>query len=206
LFFAYLYRVSYIADQHDKLLISGQWINDEDVFCLEYDLKTGHEHILECDGRPAYKCSIFGNRIIYADRCGDHFENRILCESGSTDRYPNSSITRRTAEPASPATVTPKRCGCRSDNPEGTITRPSCLECVEKHLGAAYVLLTETADGYAYRLRAIGHLHEAEDESQEWSMVHRAIRDARKEYQTKGTMPDWDLFEFLVNGVRDYVK
>lgn len=47
------------------------------------------------------------------------------------------------------------------------VTRPSCLECVEKHLGAAWVLLAEYRDGYPHRLRAIGHLHEAEDESQD---------------------------------------
>ncbi|MBP8954792.1 MAG: hypothetical protein KBI47_20550 [Armatimonadetes bacterium] len=60
------------------------------------------------------------------------------------------------------------------------------------HLGAAYVLLAETLDGYAHRLRAIGHLHEAEDESQEWPELHAAIREARKAYQTDGTMPDWE--------------
>lgn len=72
------------------------------------------------------------------------------------------------------------------------VTRASCLECVEKHLGAAYVLLTETRDGYAHRLRAVGHLHEAEDESQEFPTLHAAIRDARKTYQTDGNIPDWE--------------
>jgi len=42
---------------------------------------------------------------------------------------------------------------------------------------------------YAYRLRAIGHLHEAEDESQAGPDFHAAIRAARKAYQTDGTMP-----------------
>jgi len=60
------------------------------------------------------------------------------------------------------------------------------------HLGAALVLLTETREGYAYRLRAIGHLFEAEDESQEWPQVHAAIREARKSYQADGTLPDWE--------------
>jgi len=73
-----------------------------------------------------------------------------------------------------------------------TPTRPSCIECVEKQLGAALVLLTETREGYAYRLRAIGHLFEAEDESQEWPQLHAAIREARKTYQADGTLPDWD--------------
>jgi len=107
----------------------------------------------------------------------------------------------------------PKKCGdCpplvvprRSYTP----SRPSCIECVEKHLGAAYVLLTEARDlpdrqagGYAYRLRAIGHLFEAEDESQEWPALHTAIRQARKAYQADGTMPDWAGFERRMREVR----
>jgi len=83
-----------------------------------------------------------------------------------------------------------------------TPTRPSCIECVEKHLGAAYVLLTEAREGYAHRLRAVGHLFEAEDESQEWPDLHAAIRQARKAYQADGTMPDWAALEGLIREVR----
>jgi hypothetical protein len=78
-------------------------------------------------------------------------------------------------------------------------TRPSCLECVEKHLGAALVLMTETREGYAHRLRAIGHLHEAADESQEWPDLHAAIRRARKAYQASGTIPDWNRLATLAH-------
>ncbi len=73
----------------------------------------------------------------------------------------------------------------------GPVTRPSCLECVEKHLGAAWVLLAEQRDGYATRLRAIGHLFEAEDESQAWPNLHDAIREARRTYQQTGRVPDF---------------
>jgi hypothetical protein len=66
----------------------------------------------------------------------------------------------------------------------------------------AYDLLTETRDGYAHRLRAIGHLHEAEDESQEFVDLHAAIRSARKAYQTDGTMPDWEALAQAVEAVR----
>lgn len=76
-------------------------------------------------------------------------------------------------------------------------TRESCIECVEKHLGAALVLLTEVRDGYPHRLRAIGHLHEAEDESQAWPDLHAAIRDARKAFQHAGTLPDFAALEAL---------
>ena len=96
-----------------------------------------------------------------------------------------------------------------------TPTRPSCIECVEKHLGAAMVLLAELNDlpdddasrrqGFSRRLRAIGHLFEAEDESQEWPDLHAAIRTARKAYQADGAMPDPEHLGTLANGVRSAV-
>lgn len=43
--------------------------------------------------------------------------------------------------------------------------RPTCLQCVAKHLGQANVLLKETCKGYPeHYFIAIGHLAEAEDE------------------------------------------
>ena len=96
-----------------------------------------------------------------------------------------------------------------------TPTRPSCIECVEKHLGAAMVLLAELNDlpddetsrrqGFSRRLRAIGHLFEAEDESQEWPDLHAAIRAARKVYQADGTMPDSEDLGTLADGIRTTV-
>ena len=96
-----------------------------------------------------------------------------------------------------------------------TPSRPSCIECCEKHLGAAYVLLTELNDlpdnpaerrqGFSRRLRAIGHLFEAEDESQEWPELHNAIRQARKHYQAAEEMPDWNTLEGMVSEVREQV-
>jgi hypothetical protein len=70
-------------------------------------------------------------------------------------------------------------------------TRASCMECVEKHIGAAMVLLFETKTGYPHYLLAVGHLHEAEEESQAWPDLAAAIRAMRKEMQTTGTVPDW---------------
>jgi len=93
------------------------------------------------------------------------------------------------------APVSKRPCGCGKASTARTtllITRPSCLECVEKHLGAAWVLLAEYRDGYPHRLRAIGHLHEAEDESHEWPELHNAIRAARKSYQRTGWMIDYN--------------
>jgi len=223
---AFIYRVSYRADMPDKLLISGQWQTETDVFALEYDLATGEQNILECDGLPAYKCAVLGDQVLYAQRIGEHFENRRISVSGVLARRPVNTIVRRQAGQVQPIVTQPTGgCGCRGvstpgggPNPPGgaqepsspggasqdpgrdpvPVTRASCLECIEKHLGAAYVLLTETRDGYAHRLRAIGHLHEAEDESQEWLDLHTAIREARKAFQTDGTMPDWQSLETLI--------
>jgi len=52
------------------------------------------------------------------------------------------------------------------------------------------------------RLRAIGHLFEAEDESQEWPDLHNAIRHARKAYQADGIMLDWDNLATRANDQR----
>ncbi len=98
-------------------------------------------------------------------------------------------------------------CGCgkkqerASDDPTEQVppsTRPSCLECVEKHLGAAWVLITEHRNGYPHRLLAIGPLHEAEEESQAWPDLRTAIREARKTYQQTGTAPDFELLAGLM--------
>jgi len=227
---AFIYRVSYRADETDKLLISGQWQTEDDVFTLEYDVVTSEQCLLECDGRPAYKCTILGDEVLYAHRIGEHFENRQIATAVELLRHETTAAVRYLPGQVQPISTQPTGdCGCRgasasasiSAAPENTpsamkaatsttnpapnaipVTRASCLECVEKHLGAAYVLLTETRDGYAHRLRAIGHLHEAEDESQEFSTLHAAIREARKAYQTGGTIPDWEALAQAAEDVR----
>lgn len=81
-------------------------------------------------------------------------------------------------------------------------TRPSCTECVEKHLSAAWILMKEHRDGYAHRWLAIGHLHEAEDESQAWPDLSTRIRDARKEYQRAGKVPDFMGLMDVVDAIK----
>ena len=55
------------------------------------------------------------------------------------------------------------------------------------------VLLSETKNGYPHYLLAVGHLHEAEEESRDaWPDLAASIRTPRKELQTTGTVPDWD--------------
>ena len=72
------------------------------------------------------------------------------------------------------------------------VTRPSCIHCVQKHIGGAEVLITEMRDGYKYMTRAVGEMYQAEDESQDWGDLHNLIRDYRTAYQTHLIMPNWE--------------
>jgi len=204
---AFIYRVAYCADLPDTLLISGQWKKEDDVFTLQYELATGNQHFIECDGRPAYKCTILGGEILYADLTGSHFEERTVRKAVSIVKRPAWIAAMRSVD-ANATEAGTGGCGCRGSiaPPPTTPTRASCLECVEKHIGAAYVLLSESNDGYAHRLRAVGHLHEAEDESQEWTKLHNAVRQARKAYQTENTMPNWRRLDRLIGEVRSRVE
>jgi hypothetical protein len=103
------------------------------------------------------------------------------------------------ATPASPSAVaTAADLAAMQDAPAA---RKSCVECVEKHLGAAWVLVDEWLDGYPHRLLAIGHLHEAEDESRLWPPLHEAIRTARKRFQHDGTIPDFPALADRVEAI-----
>ena len=199
----YIYRMAYRADHPDKLLVSGAWINEKDsLFTVEYDITTGEQHLIECDGKPAYKCTIYGDEVLDTIQTGEHFEDRqirkaervtIACCRILLPQPDDNMVTQKI-----------RSCRCKkrtSHNPE-PVSRPGCLECVEKHIGAAMVILSEIHAGYAYHLRLIGHLHEAEEESQEWESLFRLIRKARKRYQTKQVIPDWDIIAQELSNVK----
>ncbi len=193
MFGVYLYRVSYRADDPDKLLVSGAWINETNsLFTVEYDLRSGEQCLLECDGKPAYKCTIHGSETLDTIQTGSHSEVRQIRKVSQLQRTPCRMMHARPDD----GMVVPGIRACRCKNAgfetREPASRPSCLECVEKHLGAAMVLASEIHAGYAYHLRFVGHLHEAEEESQEWPVLFELIRQSRKRYQTKNQMPDWD--------------
>jgi hypothetical protein len=96
---ALIYRVSYRANAPDKLLISGQWQTETDVFAIEYDLASGEQHLLESDGLPAYKCTILDDHVLYAQRIGEHFENRRINASAAISRRLINTIVRRQRAP-----------------------------------------------------------------------------------------------------------
>jgi hypothetical protein len=126
----------------------------------------------------------------------------------STNRPQHSRGLGDTIAKVIRATTTKKPCnkpGC-GGNPAtpkaATPSRPSCLECVEKHLGSAMVLIGETNAGYDHRLLAIGHLNEAGEESQAWPELCQAIRVARKAYHADGTVPDFAALAGMAASVR----
>ena len=205
---AFIYRVSYRADSPHILLISGEWIGEnEDVFTIEYNLADDTQQYIECDGsRGAYKCTIYGEEVVYAKRINDQFEGRKIQRANKTKRIP-CRIAHRHQDGVSESLIqVTKRCGCRRnsrDEQELNPPRPSCIECVEKHVGAAEVLLSEIFNGYQYHFRFIGHLHEAEEESQEWPDLHELLRRTRIEYQKNGRSPDWPVLHQHIVEIRN---
>jgi hypothetical protein len=74
----FIYRVSYRADDPDVLLITGQPHAGGDVFTIEHDLRSGEQRLLECDGTPAYKPTLLGDTMLYAEKIGEGFESRRI--------------------------------------------------------------------------------------------------------------------------------
>jgi hypothetical protein len=203
----FIYRVSYRADAPDQLLISGDWIGEnEEPFTLEYNLQNNSQRFIECDGHGAYKCSIYGNEILFAEKWGDCFESRRIKQSPQFSGVCCQMAHRHEDAVSQSQIKVTKKCGCRRNEKERlneNPVRPSCLECVEKHLGAALVIASEIYDGYTYKLRFIGHLHEAEEESQEFLSLHKMIREARKDYQKGGKSPDWEILAKLISDAKN---
>ena len=117
--------------------------------------------------------------------------------AGCPDRT-NTPIPRAGMVPPQPAGPTV------DINPaEATPPRTSCLECVEKHIGAAWVLFSEYQDGYPYRILIIGHMHEAEEESRKWPELFGVIRESRKDFQQSGRTPDFAFISLKIKETRD---
>ena len=106
-----IYSISYQADAPDQLLISGsntlknpdvdlkerQRQHENSLFVLRYNLLSGKQHFITCNGKPAYKCAILGDDIVYAERTGDHFEHRKLRKADKAVFTP-TSLGQREAE------------------------------------------------------------------------------------------------------------
>lgn len=75
----FCYRISYIPDQPHKILISGK-TEKHGVYSLMYNMQDGAQFLLFNGSEPAYKVCIFQDRIHYAHRKGERFEDREVVE------------------------------------------------------------------------------------------------------------------------------
>jgi hypothetical protein len=92
--------------------------------------------------------------------------------------------------------------------PSGGVSRPSCLNCVRKHLGQAIVLLGEAQQGYPnHKWLAVGHMAEAAEECLEFPEIANLLRAERlnimdnPEY-TPNLMPFFDMIEAVEKGIK----
>lgn len=92
-------------------------------------------------------------------------------------------------------------------DPEKSVTRPSCLECVTKHFSASLVLSSEIVAGYKeYEYLFIGHLHEAHEEAQEFPKLYYALVEARRNYQRCKKFPDFEEIAIIIDETRKVVE
>lgn len=84
---SHFYRISYRPDFPDCLLVSIHAEKSNEIYVIELNILTGEQHKIECDGKPAYKCAMLGNEIIYADKCGSGFEERNIKVAKSVKRH-----------------------------------------------------------------------------------------------------------------------
>lgn len=92
-------------------------------------------------------------------------------------------------------------------DPEKSVTRPSCLECVTKHFSAALVLSSEVLAGYnEYEYLFIGHLHEAHEEAQEFPKLYSLLVNSRREYQRNKIFPDFEKIAEIIEETRKVVE
>jgi hypothetical protein len=91
---ASILRVSYQADAPDNILITASLPPEHRYVTLEYNLRTGLQHEIECDGEPAYKCSIFGDSTWFAYRGSAGFEERRVLKAKIVRRIPTHVINR----------------------------------------------------------------------------------------------------------------
>ena len=107
-------------------------------------------------------------------------KNTILAIKNGTNPNFNNCINRL-AEASLIASDKDEDDNSESKTPKNIsiITRSSCLECVVKHLSSAMVIFDEDPIGHYNYMLAVGHLAEAEQESQEYPKIEDSIYTLR---------------------------
>lgn len=122
----YIERVSYVTDAPDRLLISA--FDDGKTTAYQYDLQTAEQSIVKADGKPAFKCTVRGNRCFFVEPTGKGFDARriampVVLEHAPTDRLECVHKIRR----ATPHSIDAARPPCVNQGKE--IRLEPCASC-----------------------------------------------------------------------------
>jgi len=189
-----LLRLSYKADMPHILLVTCRWPEEDTACTVAYDLETADQQFVEADGESVYKPAWFRDEMLHAVRLSQEFEDRRIVAANQVVFIPCQMASVRPV--ADQPIMLP-------DIEKTDRSRLSDLLGVEKHLGAAFALSSEILGGHAYRMRFVGHLHEAEEECQGHPSLGLLIRQFRKAYQTNRTIPDWNRLANALYKVMD---
>lgn len=99
--------------------------------------------------------------------------------------------------------VSPDRVAGGINPANGKWERESCVECVEKHVGAAMVLESEMAKGYRHHFLALHHLREAERIMRmEKAELADEIARQREAFASRGQQANWHGLALALSLVR----
>jgi len=93
-----IYRATFRADAPQQLLITGRGPEGHHLTVL-YDLECDRIEEVQADG-PVYKATVYGDRVVFARRGNEDFDDRQLCH-GRLRRVPFAGrLERRRATPS----------------------------------------------------------------------------------------------------------
>lgn len=93
----FLYRVSYLPERPNMLLISGKDL-DDNLFSWAYLPRSKKLFTVTADGVPAYKCAIYRHRCYYAKKIGTDFEDRKIVTAGKYTLDPLPDVKKYISE------------------------------------------------------------------------------------------------------------
>lgn len=187
----YIYRISYIPEDFNQLLITGQTADDADLFTWIYNLADKSIHAVIADGVPAYKCCFFKRRCFYAQKNDlDGFEDRHVVEASDVQfvKLDKSKIIASEVVKASMA----------------------CADCLRKHLAGAISYAKEVMNGHGagaspdHRADLAGELINAEHHAEaiEAELADR-IRYIRKTLEKSNWQPEPQTIDYIRNAWND---
>lgn len=75
-------RITYIPEDPDKMIVTGVTGPDAvDPISIIYSIETGKRWMFIVDGAPLYKCTLYKDSIIYAEKAGVALESRRLVKT-----------------------------------------------------------------------------------------------------------------------------